>query len=177
MLRLQTLRVIFDCKSNVLDATNLEGMLRLQTLRVVFDCKPNVLDATNLEFSKSFAKCLCNCYSCIVEFSKKISEIFFFVSLYNITCRKNAPITNFEVERMLRLQTLRVIFDCKSNVLDAYHRWFSTANRMSLMQLTVKSEHFPTVFIIIDINEKKKDRKRQILHKTGIRPNRYLNKI
>ncbi|KAE9522404.1 hypothetical protein AGLY_017198 [Aphis glycines] len=83
-------------------------MLRLQTVRVVFDCKSNVLDAYNLTQ---------NVYVSVIY----ISEIFFLVSLYNITSRKNAPITNFEVERMLRLQTLRVGFDCKSNVLDAYN--------------------------------------------------------
>ncbi|KAE9522705.1 hypothetical protein AGLY_016897, partial [Aphis glycines] len=102
-----------------------ERMLRLQPLRVVFDCKSNVLDAYNLEFSKSFTKCLCICYLCIVEFSKRFLKFFFFVSLYNITSRKNAPITNLEVERMLRLQTLRVVFDCKPNVLDATNLEFS----------------------------------------------------
>ncbi|KAE9522796.1 hypothetical protein AGLY_016805 [Aphis glycines] len=103
MLRLQTLRVVFDCKSNVLDAYNLERMLRLQTLRVVFDCKSNVLDAYNLEkmLRLQTLRVVFDCKSNVLdaynlEFSKRFLKFFLFVSLYNITSRKNAPITNFE---------------------------------------------------------------------------------
>ncbi|KAE9523086.1 hypothetical protein AGLY_016516, partial [Aphis glycines] len=105
-------------------------------------------------------------------------KFFFFVSLYNITSRKNAPITNFEGGFRLQIGMSLMHVTVKSEhfpTLNFQKGWFSTANRMSLMRKNVKSEHFPTVFIRIEINKKKNDRKRQILQKTGIRPNRYLN--
>ncbi|KAE9521679.1 hypothetical protein AGLY_017923 [Aphis glycines] len=152
--------------------------IRYQILRVVFDRKSKVLDAQKRQ---NFTKCLCICYLCIVEFSKRFLKFFFFVSLYNITSRKNAPITNFEGGFRLQIEISQNVYvsviyskECSDYKLWG---WFSTANRMSLMLITVKSEHFPTVFKIIEINKKKNDRNRQILHKTGIRPNRYLNKI
>ncbi|KAE9522725.1 hypothetical protein AGLY_016877 [Aphis glycines] len=147
MLRLQTLRVVFDCKSNVLDAynrqnrnndpiSNFEVGFRLQNRMSLmrnnvksehfptfpqkclcillsirknapitnfegfFDCPIEMslmlITVKSLNISKHFTKCLCICYLCIVEFSKGFLKFFFFVSLYNITSRKNAPISNFE---------------------------------------------------------------------------------
>ncbi|KAE9524059.1 hypothetical protein AGLY_015540 [Aphis glycines] len=78
---------------NICYSSQIEITIRYQILRVVFDCKSKVLDALKRQ---NFTKCLCICYLCIVEFSKGFLKFFFFVSLYNITSRKNAPITNFE---------------------------------------------------------------------------------
>ncbi|KAF0748573.1 Uncharacterized protein FWK35_00021402 [Aphis craccivora] len=71
---------------------------------------------------------------------------FFCVSVYSITSRNNAPISNFGGG-----------FRCKSQ-----YPWC----------IEVKSKHFPTVFKKIEKNKKKIMEKRDFLRKTSFRSNR-----
>ncbi|KAF0736119.1 Uncharacterized protein FWK35_00038468 [Aphis craccivora] len=74
----------------------------------------------------------------------------FFVSVYSITSRNNAPISNFWGG-----------FRCKSE-----YYWCI---------IEVKSKHFLTVFKTIEKNKKKKmTEKRELLRKTSFRPNRFF---
>ncbi|KAF0772685.1 Uncharacterized protein FWK35_00003994 [Aphis craccivora] len=75
---------------------------------------------------------------------------FFCVSVYSITSRNNAPISNFGGG-----------CQCKSE-----YPWCI---------IEVKSKHFPTVFKKTKKNKKKKMmKKREFLHKTNFRPNRFF---
>ncbi|KAF0767621.1 Uncharacterized protein FWK35_00006090 [Aphis craccivora] len=74
---------------------------------------------------------------------------FFVVSVYTITSRNNAPISNFKGG-----------FRCKSE-----YPWCI---------IEVKSKHFPTVLKKIEKNKKKMTEKREFLHKTSFRPNRFF---
>ena len=80
--------------------------------------------------------------------------VFFlvFVSVYSITSRNNAPISNFGGG-----------FRCKSE-----YPWCI---------IEVKSKHFPTVFKKIEKNKKKMTEKREFLRKTNFRPNRFFYMI
>ena len=75
--------------------------------------------------------------------------LIFFVSVYSITSRNNAPISNFGGG-----------FRCKSE-----YPWCI---------IQVKSKHFPTVFKKIEKNKKKMTEKREFLRKTSFRPNRFF---
>ncbi|KAF0754612.1 Uncharacterized protein FWK35_00031830, partial [Aphis craccivora] len=74
---------------------------------------------------------------------------FFFVSVYSITSRNHAPISNFGSG-----------FRCKSE-----YPWYI---------IHVKSKRFLTVFKKIEKNKKKMTEKREFLHKTSFRPNRFF---
>ncbi|KAE9523574.1 hypothetical protein AGLY_016126 [Aphis glycines] len=73
----------------------------------------------------------------------------FFVSVYSITSRNNASISNF----------------------GGGFRWKS---EYPWCIIEVKSKHFPTVFEKIEKNKKKNDGKREFLRKTSFRPNRFF---
>jgi hypothetical protein len=71
------------------------------------------------------------------------------VSVYSITSRNNASISNF----------------------GGGFRWQS---EYPWCIIEVKSKHFPTVFKKIEKNKKKVTEKREILRKTSFRPNRIF---
>ncbi|KAF0754359.1 Uncharacterized protein FWK35_00031334 [Aphis craccivora] len=74
---------------------------------------------------------------------------FFFVSVYSITSRNNAPISNYGGG-----------FRCKIE-----YPWCI---------IEVKSKPFPIVFKKIEKNKKKMTEKREFLRKTSFRPNRFF---
>ncbi|KAF0711730.1 Uncharacterized protein FWK35_00038579, partial [Aphis craccivora] len=76
---------------------------------------------------------------------------FVFVFVYSIISRNNAPISNYGRG-----------FQCKSE-----YPW-------CIIEIKIKSKHFPTVFKKIDKNKKKMTEKREILRNTSFRPNRFF---
>ncbi|KAF0773867.1 Uncharacterized protein FWK35_00005802 [Aphis craccivora] len=76
-----------------------------------------------------------------IDFTMMCVFFFFFVTVYSITSRNNAPISNFGGG-----------FRCKSE-----YPWYI---------IKVKSKHFPTVFKKIEKN-KKMTEKREFLRKTS----------
>ena len=84
-----------------------------------------------------------------IDFTMMCVFFFVFVSVYSITSRNNAPISNF-----------RGGFWRKSE-----YPWCN---------IQVKSKHFLTVFKKIEKNKKKMTEKREFLRKTSFRPNRFF---
>ncbi|KAF0754993.1 Uncharacterized protein FWK35_00025966 [Aphis craccivora] len=75
--------------------------------------------------------------------------VFFFVSVYSITSRNNAPISNF----------------------GCGFRWKSEYPKCIIK---VKSKNFPTVFKKTEKNKKKMTEKRELLRKTSFRLNQFF---